>query len=87
MKPSEALILHRAVDQTPYKGMEFKAWPGMTISRGEVVWSGRPGEGSLHGAPGRGQFLRCDRPATAKAAPRPGAKRGWLTALEAKAKA
>jgi len=51
MKPSEALILHRAVDQTPYKGMEFKAWPGMTISRGEVVWSGRRGEGSMHGSP------------------------------------
>jgi dihydropyrimidinase len=79
-------MLHHAVDYTPYEGMEFKAWPGMTISRGEVVWSGRPGEGSLQGAPGRGQFLRCDRPATAKAAPRPGAKRKWLTALGAKAK-
>jgi dihydropyrimidinase len=74
-------MLHHAVDYTPYEGMEFKAWPGMTISRGEVVWSGRPGEGSLQGTPGRGQFLRCDRPATAKAAPRPGAKRKWLSAL------
>ena len=74
-------MLHHAVDYTPYEGMEFRAWPGMTLSRGEVVWSGRPGEGSLHGQPGRGQFLRCERPATATPAPRPGAKRRWLSAL------
>jgi dihydropyrimidinase len=74
-------MLHHAVDYTPYEGMELNAWPAMTLSRGEVVWSGRPGEGALQGTAGRGQFLRCDRPATATAAPRPGARRGWLTAL------
>ncbi|WP_246266165.1 hypothetical protein [Aromatoleum diolicum] len=37
--------LHHNVDYTPYEGMNLRAWPGVTISRGEVVWArlNRPG--------------------------------------------
>jgi len=55
-------MLHHNVDYTPYEGIELAAWPETTISRGEVVWS-RP---NAHAVKGRGQFLRCERPATAK---------------------
>ncbi len=51
-------MLHHAVDYTPYAGMRLKAWPGMTIARGEVVWDGR----EFHGRAGRGQFLACGAP-------------------------
>jgi dihydropyrimidinase len=55
-------MLHHAVDYTPYEGRTLRAWPDVTLSRGEVVWrDGRP-----HGEPGRGRFLRCDLPAPAK---------------------
>ena len=51
-------MLHHDVDYTPSEGMKLNAWPALTISRGEVVWDGsRP-----QGTPGRGRFLRCDRP-------------------------
>lgn len=50
--------LHHAVDHTPYEGMTLKAWPGLTLSRGEVVWDGR----DFHGRVGRGQFLACGAP-------------------------
>ncbi|ABE42511.1 dihydropyrimidinase [Polaromonas sp. JS666] len=50
--------LHHAVDHTPYEGMTLKAWPGLTLSRGEVVWDGR----DFHGRAGRGQFLACGAP-------------------------
>lgn len=74
-------MLHHNVDYTPYEGMALDAWPAFTISRGEVVWQGRPGEGQVLDAPGRGQFLHCAPPAMAKPAPRPGAKRPWLSRL------
>jgi dihydropyrimidinase len=74
-------MLHHNVDYTPYEGMQLMAWPAYTIARGDVVWQGRPGEGTLMRAPGRGQFLRCERPATAKSAVRPDAQRGWISAL------
>ena len=45
--------LHHAVDHTPYEGMALKAWPGMTLLRGEVVWDGL----NFHGRAGRGDFL------------------------------
>ncbi len=45
--------LHHAVDHTPYEGMTLKAWPGLTLSRGEVVWDGH----EFHGRAGRGRFL------------------------------
>ncbi len=50
--------LHHAVDYTPYEGMALRAWPGLTLCRGEVVWDGA----AFHGQAGRGQFLRCARP-------------------------
>jgi dihydropyrimidinase len=49
--------LHHAVDYTPYEGMRLRAWPAITIARGEVVWDGTP-----RGTPGRGQFLKCGLP-------------------------
>jgi dihydropyrimidinase len=54
--------LHHNVDYTPYEGMELQAWPAITLSRGEVVWDGK----APLDAPGRGQFLVCDKPETAK---------------------
>ena len=50
--------LHHAVDYTPYEGMRLKAWPGLTLSRGEVVWDGQRFTGSA----GRGRFLACGTP-------------------------
>jgi dihydropyrimidinase len=62
-------MLHHAVDYTPYEGITVTAWPSVTLSRGEVVWSaGRP-----QGAPGRGRFLPAERPAPAAHRARPGA--------------
>ncbi len=51
-------MLHHAVDYTPYEGMKLKAWPGLTLSRGEVVWDGQ----RFTGRPGRGRFLPCGSP-------------------------
>jgi dihydropyrimidinase len=62
----ENAALHHNVDYTPYEGIELSAWPEITISRGEVVWS-RP---EVTAAKGRGKFLRCDKPAPAKPRPR-----------------
>ncbi|HEX7888449.1 MAG TPA: dihydropyrimidinase [Ramlibacter sp.] len=50
--------LHHAVDYTPYAGMQLKAWPGLTLSRGEVVWDGK----DFTGQAGRGKFLPCGTP-------------------------
>ncbi len=50
--------LHHAVDYTPYEGMTLKAWPALTVSRGEVVWDGE----RLVASEGRGRFLPCGRP-------------------------
>jgi dihydropyrimidinase len=55
-------LLHHAVDYTPYEGMEVKAWPALTMSRGAVVWK----DGTYLGQAGHGQFLACDRPAPAQ---------------------
>jgi dihydropyrimidinase len=49
--------LHHEVDYTPYEGMRLKAWPGITLSRGEVVW-----DGQFHARPGHGQLLACGKP-------------------------
>jgi dihydropyrimidinase len=51
-------MLHHAVDYTPYEGMRLKAWPGLTLSRGEVVWDGQ----GFTGQAGRGRFLSCGTP-------------------------
>jgi dihydropyrimidinase len=50
--------LHHEVDYTPYEGMTLKAWPGLTLSRGQVVWDGR----EFHPRPGRGELLACGLP-------------------------
>ena len=50
--------LHHNVDYTPYEGMQLKAWPGLTLSRGEVVWDGV----NLQSRAGRGRFLHCGPP-------------------------
>jgi dihydropyrimidinase len=55
-------MLHHNVDYTPYAGRHLKAWPALTLSRGEVVWDGAP-----QGTPGRGLFLPCERPVPAMA--------------------
>jgi dihydropyrimidinase len=47
--------LHHAVDYTPYEGMRLAAWPGLTLSRGEVVWDGNGSTSET----GRGRFLMC----------------------------
>ena len=57
--------LHHAVDYTPYEGMTLRAWPALTLARGEVVWDGT----SFHARAGQGRFLRCGRP-TLRPAPR-----------------
>jgi len=51
-------MLHHAVDYTPYEGMTLKAWPGLTMLRGQVVWDGH----SFTPPTGGGQFLRCGMP-------------------------
>ena len=66
--------LHHAVDHTPYEGRELQAWPAMTLLRGEVVWDGE----TFLGRPGGGQFLRCDRPETARPRPRQDSWRRWM---------
>ncbi len=50
--------LHHDVDYTPYEGMRLRAWPGLTLSRGEVVWDGR----EFHPRRGRGELLACGAP-------------------------
>ena len=55
-------MLHHAADYTPYEGMLVSAWPDVVLSRGEVVVEG----GQPVAGPGRGQFLRCDRPEPAR---------------------
>ncbi|HSX91876.1 MAG TPA: dihydropyrimidinase [Hydrogenophaga sp.] len=57
--------LHHAVDYTPYEGMVLRAWPGVTIVGGEVVWDGR----DFHPRPGQGRYLRCGRPSLLPARP------------------
>jgi dihydropyrimidinase len=51
-------MLHHAVDYTPYEGMTLKAWPGLTMLRGQVVWNGR----AFTPPVGGGQFLHCGMP-------------------------
>jgi dihydropyrimidinase len=37
--------------------MRLRAWPGVTLSRGEVVW-----DGIFHSQLGRGKLLACGVP-------------------------
>jgi dihydropyrimidinase len=50
--------LHHNVDYTPYEGMTLRAWPGMTIAGGEVLWDGKNFLPRL----GQGRFLACAQP-------------------------
>jgi len=50
--------LHHDVDYTPYESIEVKAWPALTLARGEVVWDGE----RFHPRAGRGEFLRRGEP-------------------------
>ena len=50
--------LHHAVDYTPYEGQTLRAWPALTLSRGDVVWDGT----NFHPRRGRGRFLPCAAP-------------------------
>ncbi len=50
--------LHHAVDYTPYEGIDVKAWPALTLTRGEIVWDGE----RFHPRAGKGQFLRRGQP-------------------------
>lgn len=49
--------LHHDVDYTPYEGQVVHAWPVVTLSRGEVVWT----DGKPRGSAGRGEFLKAAR--------------------------
>lgn len=60
--------LHHNVDYSPYEGRRLHAWPAVTLSRGEVVWSERQPSASA----GRGQFIPCAKPMPA----RPKSQRG-----------
>ena len=51
-------LLHHAVDYTPYAGMALRAWPGITLCRGEVLWQ----DGRFAGRGGHGRFLPCASP-------------------------
>lgn len=57
--------LHHNVDYTPYEGMTLRAWPGLTLCGGEVVWDGI----RFHPRRGRGRFLRCGPPTLRPARP------------------
>ncbi|MCM2341102.1 dihydropyrimidinase [Rhodoferax sp.] len=46
--------LHHAVDYTPYEGRTLRAWPGITLVGGDVVW-----DGQFHPRAGQGRFLHC----------------------------
>jgi dihydropyrimidinase len=57
-RPIRNADLHHDVDYTPYEGIEVKAWPALTLARGEVVWDGE----RFHPRAGRGEFLRRAEP-------------------------
>jgi len=50
--------LHHAVDYTPYEGIGLRAAPGLTLSRGQIVYD----HGTFKGAVGQGRFLRRTAP-------------------------
>lgn len=50
--------LHHDVDYTPYEGHTLRAWPGLTLAAGQVVWDGT----QFHPRSGQGRFLRCGLP-------------------------
>nr|WP_315525840.1 dihydropyrimidinase [uncultured Achromobacter sp.] len=65
--------LHHAVDYTPYAGMTLRAWPAMTLLRGQIVWDGA----RFAGTPGQGQFLPRGLPNVAPPSARKGTQPAW----------
>jgi dihydropyrimidinase len=57
--------LHSNIDHATYEGVRVRGWPAATIARGEVIVSG----GRLRTEPGRGRFVRRERPGRAILAP------------------
>ena len=53
-----AAVLHSDIDHSTYDGMRVRGWPVVTIARGEVVVA----DGELRAEPGRGRFVRRERP-------------------------
>lgn len=68
--------LHHAVDYTPYAGRRLRAWPGLTLLRGQVVWDGQ----SFTGKPGDGRFLARGLPSLFPIGARAPGRRSWLQA-------
>lgn len=56
-------MLHSACDYTPYEGIALRAWPGITLSRGRVVWQ----NGQFCAEAGSGHFIACERPLSPRA--------------------
>ncbi len=54
-------MLHDNVGYTPYEGRVVTGWPVTVLSRGKVIVD----DGALLAQPGDGQFLPCDKPASA----------------------
>lgn len=51
-------MLHHSVDYTPYEGMAIKAWPALTMLRGQTIWDGK----QFCPPQGGGKFLHCGMP-------------------------
>lgn len=66
--------LHHAVDYTPYAGRRLRAWPGLTLLRGRVVWDGN----KFTGTPGGGKFLTRGLPTLFPIGARAPGHRTWL---------
>ncbi len=60
-----AAVLHSDIDHSTYDGMRVRGWPVTTIARGDIVIS----SGDLRAEPGRGRFVRRERPGHAILAP------------------
>ena len=54
----------------------YRAWPGLTLLRGQVVWDGQ----SFTGRPGDGRFLARGLPSLFPIGARAPGRRSWLQA-------
>jgi len=68
--------LHHAVDYTPYAGRRLRAWPGLTLLRGQIIWDGQ----TFTGTPGTGEFLARGLPTLFPIGARAPGRRSWLQA-------
>ncbi|MCR9255532.1 MAG: dihydropyrimidinase [Alphaproteobacteria bacterium] len=55
-------LLHDNMDYTPYEGRVCTGWPVLTLTGGEVVYR----DGEFVARKGKGRFIPCDLPETAK---------------------